>query len=304
MTSEFPFTNLVFEGGGAKGIAYAGALQVLEQAGILGQVTAVAGTSAGAITATLVGLGYSADELTTTMLSLDMTHFEDGRLEGPARLVEHYGFCRGDAFRAWMGSHVAAKLGSPSATFADLLTERHIDLRVVATDLCSRAAEVFSPATSPDMALADAVRMSMSIPFYFAAVRTDGHVYVDGGATWNYPVEIFDDDMVNWGTLGFRFEGTTAPPTTEIHDLLGFTKCLYESLLDVQAGYFRRNPSDRRRTVVIDNLGVRATDFRLSDDQRRALITQGHQATIGYLAAYAPSDGPPTDGDGTQEIAP
>lgn len=291
VTSEFPFTNLVFEGGGAKGIAYAGALQVLEQAGILGQVTAVAGASAGAITATLVGLGFSADEFTTTMLSLDMTHFEDGGPGGPLRLVKHYGFCLGDAFRAWMGNHVAAKLGSPSATFADLLSQRHVDLRVVATDLCSRAPEVFSPATTPDMALADAVRMSMSIPFYFAAVRSGGRVYVDGGATWNYPVEIFDDNIVNSGTLGFRFEGTTAPPTTEIHDLVGFTKCLYESLLDVQAGYFRRNPADLRRTVVIDNLGVRATDFGLSDDQRQALIRQGHEATNGYLAAYAPPVG-------------
>jgi NTE family protein len=53
--------DLVFEGGGAKGMAFAGALRVFTQAGH--QHRRLIGTSAGAITATLVGAGYSADEL-------------------------------------------------------------------------------------------------------------------------------------------------------------------------------------------------------------------------------------------------
>ena len=43
---DYPFQNLVLEGGGVKGIAYAGAFEVLEQQGILEQVGPVAGTSA------------------------------------------------------------------------------------------------------------------------------------------------------------------------------------------------------------------------------------------------------------------
>jgi NTE family protein len=45
----YPFTNLVFEGGGVKGVAYGGVLEVLDQQGILDQIQNVAGTSAGAI---------------------------------------------------------------------------------------------------------------------------------------------------------------------------------------------------------------------------------------------------------------
>ena len=56
-------TNLVFEGGGVKGIAYAGALEALEEANLLAQITAVAGTSAGAITSCLLALRYSAAEI-------------------------------------------------------------------------------------------------------------------------------------------------------------------------------------------------------------------------------------------------
>ncbi|HVB47037.1 MAG TPA: patatin-like phospholipase family protein [Burkholderiales bacterium] len=47
----YRFRNLVFEGGGGKGIAYVGALQELDASGITPQVARVGGTSAGAINA-------------------------------------------------------------------------------------------------------------------------------------------------------------------------------------------------------------------------------------------------------------
>lgn len=44
------------------------------------------------------------------------------------------------------------------------------------------------------MSLLDAVRISMSIPLFFQAVRMDecDEVYVDGGVQLNYPVKLFD----------------------------------------------------------------------------------------------------------------
>jgi len=52
--------DLVFEGGGAKGLAFVGALQALERHGHTAR--RVIGTSAGSITALLVAAGYNADE--------------------------------------------------------------------------------------------------------------------------------------------------------------------------------------------------------------------------------------------------
>ena len=52
--------DLVFEGGGAKGLAFVGALQALEQHGH--QPRRVVGTSAGSIVAVLVAAGYNAEE--------------------------------------------------------------------------------------------------------------------------------------------------------------------------------------------------------------------------------------------------
>jgi len=53
--------DLVFEGGGAKGAAFSGAMDAFAQAGHGHR--RILGTSAGAITAALIGAGYTADEL-------------------------------------------------------------------------------------------------------------------------------------------------------------------------------------------------------------------------------------------------
>jgi len=72
-----PPENLVFEGGGPNGIAYVGALEKMKEMGILQDVRRVAGTSAGAITACLIAVGYSPAELTTLLAQIDMEEFLD-----------------------------------------------------------------------------------------------------------------------------------------------------------------------------------------------------------------------------------
>ena len=204
MTTQF--RNLVFEGGGVKGIAYIGAMQVLENRGILAQIKRVGGTSAGAINALLFALGYSIAEQKQVLRSTDFNAFMDdswGTIRDVRRLARDYGWHKGDFFNNWIGNLIAGRLGSPQATFRDLQNASRPDLYAVATNLSTGFAEFFSVERHPDMPLATAVRVSMSIPLFFAAVplgpRSD--VYVDGGVQLNYPVKLFDReryiDMVN-----------------------------------------------------------------------------------------------------------
>lgn len=54
---ETPIEYIAFSGGGAKGAIYSGAYEAAKKAGILDNIKAVAGSSAGAITAAVVALG-------------------------------------------------------------------------------------------------------------------------------------------------------------------------------------------------------------------------------------------------------
>ena len=299
-TGYYPFKNLVFEGGGVKGAAYAGVIEVLEPAAILPQIKCVAGTSAGAINATLVSLNYNADETVQMMMDTDFSKFEDGSdLGGPIRFIEDYGWFKGDYFLNLMKGYICKKTGSEETTFAELLNPpkpvepAFKELYVFGTDVSQQRWQEFSHRTTPDMKIADAVRISMSIPFFFEARSYKGDVYCDGGVLYNYPIDFFDPTKDGYRTptqetLGFHFynPGGAAPPP--INDVWRFTGGVMDAILDLQDIQLQANPGDESRTVFIDTLGVSFTDFHLSDETKLALIAQGRTATADYLKQFVP----------------
>ncbi len=194
------FRNLVFEGGGVKGIAYIGALEVMEEKDILGSVKRFGGVSAGAIFAALVAIGYTSAEIRKEALELDFTQFinEDtgvfNEIKDAGRLLKKFGWFSGDYFNNWIEELIEKKIGKPGATFRDLKeNESAGDLYVCTTNLSTGFGEVMSFENTPDSLISDALRASMSIPFFFASTNNErGDVIVDGGVVNNYPIKLFD----------------------------------------------------------------------------------------------------------------
>ena len=210
------YRNLVMEGGGIRGIAYGGALLELEQRGVLAGLRRVGGTSAGAIQAALLAVGYSAQEIIDVVNATPVQRLNDGRFiffGGTHRLIKEYGWYRGDEFSTYLGELVARKTKNAHLTLGELhelaLREptRYRDLYTTGTNLTKQRVQVFSHETNPTMRVADAVRISMSIPLYFRAVLLDAdnnvitgtpapgqpvQVLVDGGLLANYPISLFD----------------------------------------------------------------------------------------------------------------
>lgn len=197
--NKYHFKNLVFEGGGVKGIAYVGALDILDQEGIFQDIERVAGTSAGALIAVLVGLGYSTEELKNILWELNFQNFLDdsfGIIRDSQRLINEYGWYQGDFFRKLVAGYIKDKARSGEETFRDLAeANKFKDIYLIGADLSTGFSKVFSYKHTPDVKVADATRISMSIPLFFKAIQGvngDKHVYVDGGLLDNYPIKVFD----------------------------------------------------------------------------------------------------------------
>ena len=193
---EYPFENLIFEGGGVKGIAYVGVFQELEDREIIGNIKRVGGTSAGAINAVLLSLGYSLQETRDILMELDFNNFMDdswGIVRDAKRLFDEFGLYKGDFFKQWIGDRIREKAGNENATFNEFKNKKFLDLYLIGSNLSTGFSEVFSCEHTPRMRVADAVRISMSIPLFFAAIRNmRSDVYVDGGLFNNYPIKLFD----------------------------------------------------------------------------------------------------------------
>ncbi|MFN8713166.1 MAG: patatin-like phospholipase family protein [Bacteroidota bacterium] len=284
------YQNIVFKGGGVLGIAYAGALQVIEQNGILQNLQRAAGTSAGAITAALVALRYSAADIKAIVNATNFKSFEDGL--NPLRVATKYGLYEGDAFLAWMQERITNKGLAATATFADFKNAGMMDLHVFSTDLNMGTVREFSFETSPNVVVAEAVRASMSIPLFFRAWQfsnnnPDNHIYVDGGMVLNFPIRTFDSGTTpNPQTLGlFLTDLTPQPPNTLGYDHLEqYVRITFDTILNAQNINFFNDPADIARTMKIDNLGMSATNFGLSQEQQTALFNSGVTAATKFLA--------------------
>ncbi len=306
------YRNLVFEGGGVRGIAYAGALSALEKRGTLQQIERVGGTSVGAITALLVALNYSADEMKTVLDDLDIGQFNDGRwffVGGFSRMSRQFGWYRGERFERWLEGLITRKTGNARLTFAQLHQlhsgQPFRDLYVTGTNLTTQRAVVFSHEQTPEMALATAVRISMSVPLYFGAVLLDEQnqvvqhprkgqsyqVLVDGGITANYPLDLFDlGGKPNPQTLGLKlerpeqmqqFRNNTEIAPYRIESLTDYTSAFYNYIVE---NLNRRWPmaDEKARTIYISTEGITPRVRRMSEADKTKLFDSGKRAVLGF----------------------
>jgi NTE family protein len=318
---SFDFENLAIEGGGARGVAYGGAVEVLHQAGVLQKLKRVAGTSAGSITAGLIALGYTPQELHATLLDLDLEKFKD---DGSVfRLADQFGYYSGEYYLSWAQCQVARKTGDANTTFQQLHERNQKqglpDLYVVTTDLTHARWEVLSHESVPCMPVALAMRLSGSLPFFFDALRLElkrfqlrpdgtcgapgevgkdkeGNVFADGGVLFNYPLPLFDTETVdgkqvqriNLKTLGLHFDSRADDTKTlTINDLPQYAEAVATTLLQSQVDYFEHSPCDQARTVRINDLGVQTKQFNLTREEKLALIHSGFKGTCEYLKSWA-----------------
>src|SRR5690242_3331718 len=194
-----PRIAVVFEGGGALGLAHVGILRWFEQHHI--PIDAVAGTSMGALVGGLYASGMSADEVEKFIASINWgktlrneTPYGDRSFRRKEDQRDYpndleFGLKSGIAFPSGFnsGHQVGLILDRVAIPYSDLKSfdDLPTPFRCVATDLVSGKSQVFAGGS-----LAEALRSTMSLPAIFSPVRSHDQVYVDGGLLDNLPVDV------------------------------------------------------------------------------------------------------------------
>jgi NTE family protein len=194
-----PKVGLVFEGGGALGLAHIGVIQYLEEHHI--PISYIAGTSMGGLVGGVYATGRNAAEVRDVVKAINwnqviagQTPFTDLSYRRKEDAVEYpstleFGVHKGLQFPSGFNAgqqvdlildHIALPY-SGMKSFNDL----PIPFACVATDLVEGKEHVFR--SGP---LELALRSTMSLPGIFTPVHSDGHIYVDGGLMNNFPVSV------------------------------------------------------------------------------------------------------------------
>ena len=199
-----PKICLVLSGGGARGAAHIGVIELLEEMHI--PIDCITGTSMGSIVGGLYASGMSVEEIKVALATIDWKDAfndnipredrsfrrkrdddlylikskpgigDDGKIKLPT------GFLQGQKIDL-----IFKELALPVSDIRDF-DELSIPFRAVATDITTGQPVVLGTGD-----LAKSMRASMSVPSIFSPVEMDGRLLVDGGVSNNLPVDVARD---------------------------------------------------------------------------------------------------------------
>jgi NTE family protein len=272
---------LVLSGGGTRGFAHIGVIEVLEEQGI--PVAGIVGTSIGALIGALNASGYNAGALREMAKTLDL----------PALLSENTGplfVFTGDDREAKMNTISALtykKMGAHSGPLGILTGDklfqyytqltRRVDVTdfnelpipyaAVATDLQTGEKVVLRSGSLPS-----AMRASMSIPALFEPWEIDGRLLIDGGVVSNMPIDTAKELFPGVPVVGVDVSDI---PTKE-HAIRSFLEVIDQSLTIVMR---RATLEEARNADCVVTPRVQEFSF-LDGGAADEIIARGREAAL------------------------
>ncbi len=312
-TENFHDSFAIFQGGGIKVISLIGAYEACISSGI--RFSGVAGTSGGAIVASLIAAGYTPIELKSLLFNQDFSKFlknpkkinnlnqevllriirkasdirKKNLLSGLIRMISLKGIFSAESIEEWLNEKICQKLNLKKqiAEFRDL----DIPLIVVAADLVSGKPKVWSTYDTPDFSIAKAVRASSSIPLFFQPLVESDAVYVDGGMLSNLPISLaysllIEKRKLNHPLLAFTLTSTIDTyganfPWSTIKYFEKLSDTIVSGNIEIQKSTLHRNVT----VIPIETKGFSATDFnKMTPENKEVLFDFGVSAVKEFVA--------------------
>lgn len=314
-TSYFSHCWGVFEGGGVRGAAHAGAYQAAKDSGV--QFERLAGTSAGSIVASLIAAGgppeYISKVLNETDLNcllspakeIDAIYKNNHTLLGLAKYIPIKKFKPIKDIIFYSGVHSSSKLQDwveeklrelvqpereKGISGKVLFKELKIPLHLVATNLSNGLPQIWSIESTPEESVSYAVRCSCSIPFFFQAISEKNSILVDGGVVSNLPSFVFSKLLEGMSSytkrpniINFRLvqeSSSEQKPNNIIEYFEKLSNAVVSGATEVQ-----KTLQTSIYNILIDTGEIGSTDFaKMTSESKSMLYRAGGDAVREFIA--------------------
>jgi len=220
--------GLVLSGGGAAGFAHIGVLKALEENNI--PIDYITGTSSGALVGSLYACGYSPTEIEAYVLSYNFQLMTTGKVGRQREFLIReeetnagmlgFAFSKDSIFKKSLPTNfirpqlldyeMMRLLGMSSAANGHNFDSLFVPFRCVASDIVAKKSVVFN-----DGYLNEAVRASMTFPFFINPIRIDGVLYFDGGLYNNFPADVMYENFAPDFIIGSNVSYNASPPSED-----------------------------------------------------------------------------------------
>lgn len=273
--------RMYLSGGGICAMAHVGALIEIAKHIPLHTIKEWMGVSAGSLIAMCVCIGFTLDELLEVSVRFDFTNIKE--MDSIPGWILHFGLDTGDRLHKLIVACLHVKGLSSDLTFQECYERFGISLRVIVTDLNDAVPITFSPKENPTYRIANAVRASMSAPYYFQPFLCPetGHYLVDGAVISNYPLFVLPKEE-HEQTLSILIRTSVE----KVEDLMGLgideliTRPMNVALF--QKAHLETQFYDTRCIQIM--LGeINILDFSMEEEIKHVIIQKGKQAVINHF---------------------
>lgn len=270
-----PKLALIMKGGGVKGLAYVGALEVLRDEYTFNWFV---GTSAGAISAILLAAGFSVEELRQILFAKNFQDFFDAPFyKRPTNLLFKRGMHPAKTFTDWIDTLLSEKFQTRSrVTLGDIQSRTGNRVTVYASQQRKKSL-TFDSSNAPDVSAAFAARCSMSIPVVFTPESEQGILAFDGGLQNNFPIRQLLDDNGQVPFISLYLGSENYQPVKEQSVLL--------RVLDIWMTQGEDELIERYvdQVVIVDPTPIGTLDFDLNRDEKEYLLACGQIGALKHI---------------------
>lgn len=273
--------RIYLSGGGMCAIAHVGALIELSNHIPLKAVKEWMGVSAGSLMAMCLCIGYTLKELEEFSLKFDFTNIRE--YDSVPGWLLHFGIDTGERLHKLVEACLHVKGLSSECTFKDCYDKFGTTLRVVATDLNDAKAVHYSPKDTPNYRIVDAVRASMSFPYYFQPhiCPVSGHYLIDGGVISNYPLFVLPEEEHS-RTLSLLISGgvdtTIDLMDAEIEEvIIRPIRMVLAAKQELEMKFYDA------QSIQIKLTKFNILEFSFNEETKNSIIEIGKKAVINYF---------------------
>jgi NTE family protein len=274
--------RIYLSGGGICAVAHVGALMEVTKHIPVNTIKEWMGVSAGAIVAMCFCIGYTLEEVYDVCVRFDFTNIKE--MDSIPGWILHFGMDTGERLHRLIHAFLRVKGLSPDLTFEEAHQMFGKSLRIVATDLNDAAPVTYSPNDTPHYRIADAVRASMSAPYYFQPFLCPetGHYMVDGAVISNYPLFVLPEEE-HARTMSILIRTSVETISTDLMELeldQLITRPLYVALRE-KANIETRFYDARCIEIQLGEINI--LDFSFDDETKQSIIKKGEEAVRAFF---------------------
>ncbi len=276
--------NCVFGGGGIRGMCYIGAVKALQECEI--EIESIAGSSVGAVFASLFAVGYKAEEIKELFFDFNFNMFRDININ---LFNADISLSKGEIFLDWLREKIGKKIlknnynKNSKVRFKDI----ECDLQILTIDINTNTPFIFSKENTPDEEIAFAVRISAGLPGLMKPINIGDSILVDGDLIKSWPAWKIYNSLNSSDTrlLEFRLEGSR--DGSDIKNPMDYVNSIINTIwyLSTENVFNEYHQNDRYDFIIIDAKDIILFDFTIDKEIKEKLIDKGYHVTKEYLTS-------------------